>query len=133
MVMTRRRVVRAQAEVGDAELLHLMLGYCLIAGGCALCDDIGAGESAARWVLRIDHAHEVWRQQREALLAAWYARLEQRGEPGAHGVPTFAEVLFDGAPMPRYNPAWPERVKQRRHIVMVNLAALHEHLRAHPQ
>jgi hypothetical protein len=120
MPSNKRISRREEFAVGGIELVHLMEGCCLIGGGCGLCDHI----DAMTWVLRIDFARQVWEQQREALLAAWWGRCDERGEPGASSVPTFAEILFDGAVMPRLDPAWPAILQRRHFTISTSLAML---------
>lgn len=125
-----KRTRRAMVAIDGFELCHLMLGDCLVGGGCGLCDQEGDEPTAPR-ILRLGYARDLWAHQRDDLLAQWGRWLDQRGEPGTFH-PTFAQVLFDHAGMQEIaSPDWPEVVKRRYFETVSNLRTLRAWMREH--
>jgi hypothetical protein len=126
MPTKRTRRTHMQIAIGGTERFHLMVGDCLMGGGCVLCDGAGAAS------LQMDFAREVWEHHREALLADWnkpqesdwYKRRDETYGFGWLGIPAFAEIVFDGRELPTLNPQWPEAAKNHYRQIVSNLGAL---------
>ena len=107
-----------QALPGVREMLHLLRGCCLT--HCSLCyGPAGIAGPNLAWRLR-PHAAQVWRRHRSELLAIWRTKPEGPRQAGFRAAvfrgfgawfPCFAEIVFDGVPLPPPDKAWPEETR----------------------
>lgn len=117
------RVKGAKGTLHGPTELHLLTGCCLLGGGCQVCHgNMAKAHGLPPWSLR-EGARETWERHRERLLAVWndpagrqpkasgFSAEAMRGA-GRLGVPCFAELVFDGAPLPALTRAWPADVQK---------------------
>jgi hypothetical protein len=131
MPTKRTRRTHIQIAVGGCERYHLMVGDCLMGGGCVLCDAGDPASSCPR-VLQMDLGREVWEHHRESLLddwnrpqeCDWYKRRDDTYGFGWLGIPAFAEIVFDGRRLPSPDPQWPEAAKNHYRYIAANVDAL---------
>jgi hypothetical protein len=119
----KKSISKSGPLTGSSET-HLLVGRCLLSN-CGICSG-GAGMSRPlgleAYTLNLD-AKETWERHRERLLAIWR---EPAGRPakasgfnvsglqgcGRLGLPTWAEMVFEGAKMPKLSKAWPLDVRE---------------------
>jgi hypothetical protein len=121
--MPRKRKGNAphpRANFGALERMHLLHGICAPVTACALCFHENRKNTPCERPLDIAIARSVWQQHRAELLREWNATQSTGFYESASGVPfgwgwlapripCFAEVFFDGVPMPMEpDPSWPE-------------------------
>ena len=102
--------------------MHLSTGCCYT--GCQVCHGapgIAQARGLEGWSLNAE-ARAIWNQHRDTLLECWR-------DPGGHRdgtsnfspefsrgtgqwFPCFAEVVFDGAPWPKWNKEWPKAARR---------------------
>ena len=111
--------------------LHLLTGACLC--GCQACyGPRGVAASSGHDAFEgNEHARELWRRHRNALLQIWR---DAEATPGVTGgfsaeslrgygqyLPAWSEIIYDGARLPRKAAAWPANVKKMHSTIDDNL------------
>jgi len=112
-------------RLSGATEMHLLTGYCLV-GNCQLCS-MGPGMSGpmglAPYTLNAN-AREIWEKHRERLLTIWrdpggrqswvsnFNATAYQGY-GRTGLPSWAEIVFEKAKIPKYDKRWPCDVKKQ--------------------
>jgi hypothetical protein len=119
MPTKRTRVGPGRVVLGHTERVQLL------EGDCGLFCSLGRRHDTP-WpvpsclITDMERVRFVWAQHRDELLAGWRIvppdvhNWDIRGWPrpcGSWGVPAFAEILFDGVPVPRARRSWPEPVR----------------------
>jgi len=105
---------RGRLLTGTTET-HLLAGYCLLDCDCQVCDQKTPASL-------LPNAHDTWQRHRKRLLAIWrdpdgrcagsgFSAEGLRGA-GRLGLPCWAEIVFEGAKVPKFDRTWPDDVKK---------------------